>query len=193
MNEGPFPPPALTGFPGTMDLSDSPNGPACPSRASGWKACLPPLGLPVLRSFSYADMLSPLPRRDRRWDRVAPLESTTAAFPVRPLGRLPHYDFRGLFGVHSRYGLPARGTAKRSFPSKAPAISLPPPPLRLLLAGATLARWELHPLKNDAFARRTDAPCLTPSVRRKLFCCCRSRRDGRRRCVPDSTRHCRDE
>jgi hypothetical protein len=43
----------------------------------------------------------------------------------------------GLLGVHSRYGLPARGAAERPFPSKAPAVSLPPPPLRWLPAGAT--------------------------------------------------------
>jgi hypothetical protein len=30
-------------------------------------------GLPVLRTFPCADMPSPLPRRDRWWDRVAPL------------------------------------------------------------------------------------------------------------------------
>jgi hypothetical protein len=43
----------------------------------------------------------------------------------------------------------------RPFTSKASAVSLPPLPLRLLLAGATVARWELHPLKNHALARRT--------------------------------------
>ena len=31
-----------------------------------------------------------------------------AAFPELRTGRLPHYQFRGLLGVHSRYGLPAR-------------------------------------------------------------------------------------
>ena len=30
------------------------------------------------------------------------------AFPRFWLGRLPHYPFRGLLGVHSRYGLPVR-------------------------------------------------------------------------------------
>ena len=39
---GPFPPPALPGLDGTMDLSDSPSGPACPSRASGWLTQPPP-------------------------------------------------------------------------------------------------------------------------------------------------------
>jgi hypothetical protein len=28
------------------------------------------------------------------------------------LGRLPHFPFRGLLGVHARYGLPARGVAE---------------------------------------------------------------------------------
>jgi hypothetical protein len=80
----------------------------------------------------------------------------TAAFPVSVAGRLPHYPFRGLLSVHSRYGLPARGVAKRPFPSKAPAVSLPPPPLRLLPAGTTkVAGRELHPLRIDTFPRRT--------------------------------------
>jgi hypothetical protein len=35
----------------------------------------------------------------------------TAAFPVSVPGRLPHQTFRGLLGVHSRYGLLARGAA----------------------------------------------------------------------------------
>ncbi len=36
-NQGPFPPPALPGFPGTTGLSATPTGPACPSRGSGWR------------------------------------------------------------------------------------------------------------------------------------------------------------
>src|SRR5450755_4518774 len=34
---GPFPPPALPGFGGTTSLSATPHGPACCSRASGWR------------------------------------------------------------------------------------------------------------------------------------------------------------
>jgi hypothetical protein len=41
-----------------------------------------------------------------------PKKPVTAAFPIPLLGRLPHLLFRGLLGVHSRYGLPARGTAE---------------------------------------------------------------------------------
>jgi hypothetical protein len=38
--------------------------------------------------------------------------ATASAFPILTLGRLPHHLFRGLLGVHSRYGLPARRVAK---------------------------------------------------------------------------------
>ncbi|WP_437222472.1 hypothetical protein SH661x_002795 [Planctomicrobium sp. SH661] len=39
------------------------------------------------------------------------MDSMSAAFPVRLAGRLPHCGFRGLLGVHLRYGLNARGIA----------------------------------------------------------------------------------
>src|SRR5208337_4660477 len=42
----------------------------------------------------------------------SPEKPVTAAFPMHLLGRLPHCAFRGLLGVHSRYGLPARGVAR---------------------------------------------------------------------------------
>jgi hypothetical protein len=96
-------------------------------------------------------MPSPLPRWDRQRDRVAPRMLATAAFPAQRTGRLPQRAFRGLLGVHLRYGLLARGVPKGPFPSEASAGSLPPLPLRLLPAGATVAGWELHPLKIDAF------------------------------------------
>ena len=60
-----------------------------------------------------------------------------AAFPISVVGRLPHRYFRGLLDIHFRYGLPVRGTAMQSFPSKAPTVSFPPPPLQLLPAEAT--------------------------------------------------------
>src|ERR1700730_17705447 len=44
--------------------------------------------------------------------------------------------FRGLLSVHSRYGLHARGVAKRPFTPRAPTALLPPLPPRLLPGGA---------------------------------------------------------
>jgi hypothetical protein len=52
---------------------------------------------------------------------------------VRPA---PAIAFSSLLSVHSRYGLHARGVAKRPFTSKAPTAPLPRLPLRLLPGGA---------------------------------------------------------
>jgi len=80
----------------------------------------------------------------------------------KPLDK--EHPIQGLLGVHSRYGLHTRAchpacTLALSpyivtrYP-KASAISLPPWLLRLLPAGA-VAGWDLHPLENAAFPRRT--------------------------------------
>jgi hypothetical protein len=138
-----------------MDLSDSPNGPACPSRASGWSYDHR-LGSPVLRPISlcqHAVAITPVGPRVRVGRSLK--EPVTAAFPIPLLGRLPHYLFRGLLSVHARYGLLARGIANRSFPAEASAVKLLRLPLRLLPAGTTVAGQELHLLKIDAFSRRT--------------------------------------
>ena len=69
------------------------------------------------------------------------------AFPDLQAGRLPHYLFRGLLNVHSRYGLHTRAATNswHAYP-KASDISSPPCLLRLLPAGA-VAGWGLHPLE----------------------------------------------
>ena len=52
-------------------------------------------------------MLSPLPRRSG-WAYLSLIRSAVSAFPERVLGRPAHLSFRGLLGVHSRYGLHTR-------------------------------------------------------------------------------------
>jgi hypothetical protein len=109
-----------------------------------------------LRQVPCAGMPSPLPRRNRSRAWLARLARATAAFPEIWAGRLPRYLFRGLLGVHSRYGLPARRVAyKRPSASKASTASLPPQPLRLLPAGARVAGRVYPPLRTCAFSRRT--------------------------------------
>ncbi len=78
--------------------------------------------------------------------------SATAAFPVPLTGRLPHYPFRGLRGVHSRCGLPARGVAQGN------PLHRRLRRLRYLHRRSdcyrperNLAGRELHPLKTHAF------------------------------------------
>jgi hypothetical protein len=56
------------------------------------------------------------------------------------------------FTLRPAYSL---GPLQNPFTSKASAASLPPRLLRLLPAGAIVAGWGSHPLKDRAFARRT--------------------------------------
>lgn len=97
---------------------------------------------------------------------TTPAESAGASFarfpidisfpPVARTGQLPHYTFRGLLDVYSRYGLHIRRTPKGPSTPEASVASLPLRLLRLLPAGATVAGWDSHPLKDRAFARRTE-------------------------------------
>src|SRR5437870_5550330 len=92
-----------------MDLSDSPRGPAWPSRASGWVTHPPPGVSRVARALLVQTCRRHYPGGTRGAGSLA--LPSRSAFPIPLPGRLPHYDFRGLLGVHSRYGLPARGAA----------------------------------------------------------------------------------
>ena len=73
--------------------------------------------------------------------------------PEKP-GRLPHYPFRGLLSVHSRFGPHTRRVALRPSTPEASEMSSPTSPLRLLPTVATLVGWDSHPLKIRAFPRR---------------------------------------
>src|SRR5262249_39258825 len=58
-------------------------------------------------SWIYPDAMSPLPRRSS-WAYIRSLNPAVSAFPDRLSGRPAHCPFRGLLGVHSRYGLHTR-------------------------------------------------------------------------------------
>ena len=49
---------------------------------------------------------------------VSPPSPAAAAFPILVQGRRPHWSFRGLLDVHSRYGLSARCIAKATHLSR---------------------------------------------------------------------------
>ncbi len=164
LNSGPFPPPELPGFPGTTSLSATLSGPACPSRASGWDLASLRIGLLVLQQFPmcrHAVTITPVGSLDRivRNEGVsAPrISPATAAFPGKQAGRLPHRDFRGLLGVHSRYGLTTRRTAKTvRFSRRLRRLSyLHRRSDSFRLERLNLAGWDLHPLGNCALSRRT--------------------------------------
>ena len=88
-----------------------------------------------------------------------------------------NYFFRGLLSVHSRYGLHARGVAKRPFTPKAPTAPLPRLPLRLLPGGAnqfpggSCTRWSPAPFTAHCFAIDCLAKgcCETPNFENWWF------------------------
>ena len=85
----------------------------------------------------------PGPCHSSAWGR--PGDRTAAAFPIASPGRLPHQLFRGLNGVHLRYGLHARGAAEQPFPSGASAVWSPARLSRLLPGAMTISRAGLSP------------------------------------------------
>ena len=107
-NQGPFPPSALPGFLSTMGLSATPTGPACPSRASGWRVPRRRRGFPCCAPLPLPCVPPPLPselaqRAEPRRNRSVPASLASlpmAAFPGIQAGRLPRCWFRGLLGVH---------------------------------------------------------------------------------------------
>ena len=138
-----------------LNLSDTPNGPACPSRASGWHrtptAGVSRVALDLLRKHAVA--ITPVgpqvgsSRSPETCDCGLPLPFAGSA-PTLAVSR-PSRRSLSLRPACSRSRL------KRPFTSEASAVSLPPLPLQLLPAGTTFAGRELHPLKIGAFARRT--------------------------------------
>src|SRR5207244_7205384 len=73
--------------------------------------------------------------------------------PCRVGSHIEFFEVCSAFTCVTAYLL--AGSPARPFPSEASAVSLPPLPLRLLPAGATVAGWDLHPLKIGALSRRT--------------------------------------
>jgi len=111
-------------------------------------------GLPCCVVSPYASMPSPLPR----WDRspaVARLALRQRPSPS-PCGVGSHIRFFEACSAFTRVtAYLLAGLPLQPFPSEASAVSLPPLPLRLLPAGATVAGEDSPLLKSDTFARRT--------------------------------------
>ncbi len=113
LNQGPFPPSTLLDFPGTTGLSVTPSRPARPSRVAGWSCARPRNGVSrVASAFLLSACRRHYPGGTTGCFSLA--SPVTAAFPVYASGRLPHYPFRGLLSVHSRYGLHTRRVPYRT-------------------------------------------------------------------------------
>ena len=111
-------------------------------------------GLPVLRALSLCTCCCQYPGAATAF--IFAQSRSRISLPRKGVQVDPHIDLFEACSAFTRVAActlalpPIRGTL---YP-KASAISLPPQPLRLLLAGA-VARWDLHPQESAAFARRT--------------------------------------
>src|ERR1700720_1938443 len=90
-----------------MNLSDSPGRPACPSRASGWSSLTTPWGLPCCVRFPCVHAVATTPAQ-RLGVLLRSFTQPCQPSPKGLSGRPAHRPFRGLLGVHSRYGLHTR-------------------------------------------------------------------------------------
>jgi len=149
LNQGPFAPPALPGLVTTTGPSATRRGPACPSRGAGRGHAPHRVGFPCSGRFPRHACHRHYPGGTDRSQSLLLLRSA-AAFPAMRSGRLPHCTFRGLLGVHSRYGLHACWVASCDPLSSEcfSAIRYLLSPLRLLPAGATSCRVGLSPTGN---------------------------------------------
>jgi hypothetical protein len=103
----PFPPSALPDFNGTASLSVTPGRPARPSRASGWSSLTTPRGFPCRVRFPCVHAVATTPAQ-RPGLLLRSFTQPCQPSPIWLSGRPAHRPFRGLLGVHSRYGLHTR-------------------------------------------------------------------------------------
>ena len=141
---GPFPPPALPGLSSTMTLSDS-----RPDRRQlrRWRTPPPPAaGIPRLPKSPFRRAVPTYPGGSRQvLASVASLSH--AAFPVSQPGRHPRLHFRGLLGLHSRYGPSDCSTAQGGLRRKASARPVTPPSrLPATRSNRQLSGWNPPPL-----------------------------------------------
>jgi len=78
-------------------------------------------------------------------------------------GRRPHWTFRGLLDVHSRYGLSTRRVAKRPvcLEGSDGFVTSTAAPIATGWSDPVAGR-ELHPLKTNTYPRRTPAESPFP-------------------------------
>src|SRR5271156_760361 len=133
-----------------MDLSDSPGRPACPSRASGWSSLTTPWGLPCCARFPCVHAVATTPAQ-RLGVFLRSFTQPCQPSPKGLSGRPAHRPFRGLLGVHSRYGLHTRAvtvyrdTLTRGFSHFVTSMTAPVASGWSGLPGGNCTHWKAPP------------------------------------------------
>ena len=100
-------------------------------------------------------MLSLLPRRNRKV-HISLSSPTAPAFPVNLWVRLPHCVFPGLLSVYSHYGLHTRQVTDMTLYTGGFSRFVTSTTAPIATGWSDLAGRDSHPLRNRAFARRTN-------------------------------------
>jgi hypothetical protein len=140
---GPFPPPELPGFDGTMTLSDS-------RRGRRPKSAVRPLPSPrrvsPVTCSTFPTCHAQYPGGPQR-GHLPVTSPPRAAFPDPVAGRHPRLHFRGLLRLHSRYGPPDCSAARwRPLSQGFDPASYPTEPLVSYRSYRLLSAWILPPL-----------------------------------------------
>ena len=166
-NQGPFPRPELPGVLGTTGLSATPIGPSCPSREHGWRSRTAAEGVSRVAldlHMQTCRLLYPGGTAGSNRSRVGVFQPitqipATTAFPRSLMGRLPRRKFLGLIGSV----LALRPTCSRD---RQAALCIEGSDGFVTSTAAPIATGgndpvagrESHPLKIQAFPRRTMTP-----------------------------------
>ena len=155
--QGPFPPPALPGFPRYYEPLRHPASPASPSRGPGSARASPPTGLPMLPPSSPSMRASATtPAGPKRCPRRS-LPPPSSAFPISQVGRPRIARFEACSTFTRVPAACSLNRPKRPFVTRCfrPYRCLHDPPW-LLPTGATVVGRVSHPLEEGAFPWRTE-------------------------------------
>ena len=103
----PLPSPGVTRLQRYCGPLRHPGRPACPSRESGWSSLTTPRGFPCCVRFPCVHAAATTPAQ-RLGVLLRSFTQPCQPSPKGSSGRPAHRPFRGLLGVHSRYGLHTR-------------------------------------------------------------------------------------
>jgi hypothetical protein len=142
----------ITRLPRYYEPLRHPMAPESPSRVIGCSSRSTPWGFPCCLRFPCVHAVANTPARRLGSLLLLLLPQPCQPSPIRGSGRLAHRPFRGLLGVHSRYGLHTRhvtvyrdALTTRGFNCLVTSTVAPVASGWSILPGGTLTHWKAPP------------------------------------------------